>query len=112
MAFIFRVEHSIFQDDYRCALFRNLTRDGGGDREREAFVLTPQRVTAPGVLPDMFARDSYDGSVEKLLRAIVDGCARAGILPGDTTATLAAKDRHLADMRALAFGGLKIEAPR
>lgn len=107
MPFIFRVEYDVMHNDHRAVLFRNLP---GGDRE--AFFLTSERV-GPVVPARLFHQPSdFHSSCENLLRAIVDGCARAGIVPGDMGGVLAAKDRHLADLRALAFGGLKIEAPR
>lgn len=79
---------------------------------RQAFELTPVKASHHAPLPLLIDSFKEECRVEDLLRAIVDEAARVGIIPGDMGGVIGAKDKHLADMRALAFGALKIDPPR
>lgn len=84
-----------------------------GVLEAEAFQLVSVKLPdRHGALPPLFDDRAHDASTEELLRALVEECARWGITPSNSEALIGAKDKHLEDMRALAFGALKIEPPR
>mgnify|MGYP001573285502 CR=1 FL=1 len=59
------------------------------------------------------ARYEGDGwfNVQDFLRPLVDECYRVGIVPSAEVADSHAMRAHLKDMRALAFGTLKIDKP-
>ena len=50
-------------------------------------------------------------AVSDFLQSLVDECYRAGIIPSAEVSDSHAMKAHLRDMRALAFGALKIDQP-
>lgn len=59
------------------------------------------------VTPDEQLNLMSEAETRAMLQAVVDGAARLGVVPGDASTVLAAKDAHLADMRKIAFAYLE-----
>jgi hypothetical protein len=104
-----RVQYDGMNDDFSFWLIRI---DDYGRRYRAKFEWEEYNPDTAPVEPTMRAQWSAPSN-QDVLQTIVNAAYEAGIRPNaDLKGETAALKGHLSDMRALAFGSLKIEPPK